>query len=304
MGVDSNVLIFERIKEELEAQRGVRAAINAGFSRVFLTLVDTHTAALISAAFLFQFGTGPIRGFAVDAVLRAFVESVYIDLRLEDAVRGRTRQQKSRDDQHLAFMHIFKDTNYNFLRWRWHALGLSSALVLAGAIRHRHQGDPAWRRVRRRNRRDHAVRATDQRRAGPGRHAAGLSRRRNVRAGVRSTGRTSGHGACAVGRRRVGRVAEPGTRSDHGRVEAGGPRKLQHRGQRDRGTHCRTGVDAQGHLGDGPVDGRPSFFTSACASRSASASEPSPRHCTTFWSRSHFWRSSSTTSASTSLRPS
>jgi preprotein translocase subunit SecD len=65
MGVDSNVLIFERIKEELEAGRGVRASINAGFSRVFLTLVDTHTAALISAAFLFQFGTGPIRGFAV-----------------------------------------------------------------------------------------------------------------------------------------------------------------------------------------------------------------------------------------------
>jgi preprotein translocase subunit SecD len=65
MGVDSNVLIFERIKEELEAQRGVRAAINAGFSRVFLTLVDTHTAALIAAAFLFNFGTGPIRGFAV-----------------------------------------------------------------------------------------------------------------------------------------------------------------------------------------------------------------------------------------------
>jgi preprotein translocase subunit SecD len=65
IGVDSNVLIFERIKEELEAQRGVRASINAGFSRVFLTLLDTHVAALISAAFLFQFGTGPIRGFAV-----------------------------------------------------------------------------------------------------------------------------------------------------------------------------------------------------------------------------------------------
>jgi preprotein translocase subunit SecD len=59
------VLIFERIKEELAAQRGVRAAINAGFSRVFLTLLDTHIAALIAAAFLFQFGTGPIRGFAV-----------------------------------------------------------------------------------------------------------------------------------------------------------------------------------------------------------------------------------------------
>ena len=43
----------------------MRASINAGFSRVFLTLLDTHIAALISAAFLFQFGTGPIRGFAV-----------------------------------------------------------------------------------------------------------------------------------------------------------------------------------------------------------------------------------------------
>jgi preprotein translocase subunit SecD len=65
IGVESTVLICERIKEELEAERGVRAAINAGFSRVFLTLLDTHIAALISAAFLFQFGTGPIRGFAV-----------------------------------------------------------------------------------------------------------------------------------------------------------------------------------------------------------------------------------------------
>jgi len=69
IGVDSNVLIFERIKEELEAQRGVRASINAGFSRVFWTLVDTHIAALISCAFLFQFGTGPIRGFAVTLVI-------------------------------------------------------------------------------------------------------------------------------------------------------------------------------------------------------------------------------------------
>jgi preprotein translocase subunit SecD len=64
IGVDSNVLIFERIKEELAAQRGVRQALDAGFSRVFLTLLDTHVASLISAAFLFQFGTGPIRGFA------------------------------------------------------------------------------------------------------------------------------------------------------------------------------------------------------------------------------------------------
>jgi len=65
MGVDSNVLIFERIKEELAAQKGVKAAVSAGFDRVFFTILDTHIASLIAAAFLFQFGTGPIRGFAV-----------------------------------------------------------------------------------------------------------------------------------------------------------------------------------------------------------------------------------------------
>jgi preprotein translocase subunit SecD len=65
IGVDSNVLIFERIKEELEVGRTVSASIRAGFARVFLTLLDTHIAALIAAAFLFLFGTGAIRGFAV-----------------------------------------------------------------------------------------------------------------------------------------------------------------------------------------------------------------------------------------------
>jgi preprotein translocase subunit SecD len=69
MGVDSNVLIFERIREELATSRGVRAAVNAGFDRVWWTIVDTHVASLIAAAFLFQFGTGPIRGFATSLAI-------------------------------------------------------------------------------------------------------------------------------------------------------------------------------------------------------------------------------------------
>ena len=64
MGVDSNVLIFERIKEELGTGKTVKQAVAGGFDRVLLTIVDTHVSSLISAAFLFQFGTGPIRGFA------------------------------------------------------------------------------------------------------------------------------------------------------------------------------------------------------------------------------------------------
>ncbi len=69
IGVDSNVLIFERIKEELDAGRGTRAAVTAGFDRVWWTIVDTHVASLIAALFLFNFGTGPIRGFATTLMI-------------------------------------------------------------------------------------------------------------------------------------------------------------------------------------------------------------------------------------------
>lgn len=69
VGVDTNVLIFERIREELRNGKTVKAAIANGFDRVWLTIIDTHVTALIAAAFLFQFGTGPIKGFAVTLVM-------------------------------------------------------------------------------------------------------------------------------------------------------------------------------------------------------------------------------------------
>jgi preprotein translocase subunit SecD len=65
MAVDANVLVFERIKEELRAGRTVRSAIDAGFKHALTAIIDAHVAALIAALFLFQFGTGPVRGFAV-----------------------------------------------------------------------------------------------------------------------------------------------------------------------------------------------------------------------------------------------
>jgi preprotein translocase subunit SecD len=69
VGIDSNVLIFERIREELRAGKTAVSAVMTSFSRVFITLVDTHLAALISATFLFLFGTGPVKGFAVTLVI-------------------------------------------------------------------------------------------------------------------------------------------------------------------------------------------------------------------------------------------
>ena len=69
VGVDTNVLVFERIREELRAGKTVRMAIQNGFDRVLTTILDTHVTGLIAAAILFQFGTGPIKGFAVTVVI-------------------------------------------------------------------------------------------------------------------------------------------------------------------------------------------------------------------------------------------
>jgi preprotein translocase subunit SecD len=69
MAVDTNILIFERIREELRAGKTVRGAIDAGFARAFKTVIDTHVTVLVSGLILFQFGTGPVKGFAVTLMI-------------------------------------------------------------------------------------------------------------------------------------------------------------------------------------------------------------------------------------------
>jgi preprotein translocase subunit SecD len=64
MGVDSNVLIFERIREEVRAGKAPSAAVDQGFAHAWVTIVDTHVTTIVSAAILFMFGTGPVKGFA------------------------------------------------------------------------------------------------------------------------------------------------------------------------------------------------------------------------------------------------
>jgi preprotein translocase subunit SecD len=98
VGIDSNVLIFERIREELRAGRTAAAAVAAGFKRVFITLVDTHLAALISAVFLFLFGSGPIKGFAVTLVIGLvsnMFTAVFVSRTLFEWVLSRKRNDAS-----------------------------------------------------------------------------------------------------------------------------------------------------------------------------------------------------------------
>jgi preprotein translocase subunit SecD len=69
MSVDTNVLIFERIREELRHGKSVRQSVELGYDRAFRTILDAHLTTIISALFLFQFGTGPIKGFAITLII-------------------------------------------------------------------------------------------------------------------------------------------------------------------------------------------------------------------------------------------
>ncbi|MGA2133313.1 MAG: protein translocase subunit SecD [Bryobacteraceae bacterium] len=90
MAVDSNVLIFERIREELRAGKAIVSAVDAGFSKAWWTIVDTHVTTVVSCAFLFIFGEGPVRGFAVTLTIgllanvftAVFVSKVIFDYEL------------------------------------------------------------------------------------------------------------------------------------------------------------------------------------------------------------------------------
>jgi protein-export SecD/SecF family membrane protein len=92
MGVDSNVLIFERIREELRAGKTAAAAVKEGFGHAWITIVDTHVTTIVSAAILFLFGTGPIKGFAVTLVfglLANLFTAVYVSrLIFESHLKG------------------------------------------------------------------------------------------------------------------------------------------------------------------------------------------------------------------------
>jgi preprotein translocase subunit SecD len=97
IGVDSNVLVFERIREELRNGKAPAAAVGTGFDRAFLTIIDTHVTTVVSAIFLFLFGTGPVRGFAVTLVIGLIANvftSIYVSRVIFDWHLSRMQRQE------------------------------------------------------------------------------------------------------------------------------------------------------------------------------------------------------------------
>jgi SecD/SecF fusion protein len=131
MSVDTNVLIYERIREELESGAALRMAIRNGFGRAMVAIIDTHLTTIISGIVLFTVGTDQVKGFAVTLILGLLVNlftAFFCTRVMFDVAERRGYIQK------LNMMHLFHKPNLDFLSIRWVALGASWVLIIIGMI--------------------------------------------------------------------------------------------------------------------------------------------------------------------------
>jgi len=130
MAVDANVLIYERIREELATGKHIRSAVAAGYNKAFTAILDSNITTLIAAALLFKFGTGPIRGFGVTlsiGIMASMFTAIFVTRIIFDLVTANKNFTK------LPMLQLFKKTNIDFISKRWIAYGVSLLIILGGA---------------------------------------------------------------------------------------------------------------------------------------------------------------------------
>jgi SecD/SecF fusion protein len=128
--IDANVLIFERIREELKSGKTIRTAIVGGYQKVFSTILDANTTTFIAAIILFYFGTGAIKGFAVTlsiGLAASFFTAIFI-------TRNLFEFWISRGLKSLPMLSIFKEPNFDFLKMRKSAFIISGVFILSGIV--------------------------------------------------------------------------------------------------------------------------------------------------------------------------
>ncbi|MBF0511383.1 MAG: protein translocase subunit SecD [Candidatus Omnitrophica bacterium] len=131
MAVDANVLINERIREEIENGRPLAASINTGYGRAWSAILDSHVTSLIAAYFLFQFGSGPIKGFAITlstGLIASLFSSIYVTRTFFNWLVTDRIMTK------LPMIHLFHKPNFNFLNKKYICFAISGTIIIAGAI--------------------------------------------------------------------------------------------------------------------------------------------------------------------------
>ena len=141
MAVDANVLINERIREEIDNGRPLSASVTTGYARAWSAILDSHVTSLIAAFFLFQFGSGPIKGFAITlstGLIASLFTSIYITRFFFNWLLS------ERKISTLPMMHLFKKPNIDFLAQRYICFFISGVIIIWGAIDFIHKKDAAF----------------------------------------------------------------------------------------------------------------------------------------------------------------
>ena len=141
MAVDANVLIYERIREELSTGKHIRSAISSGYHKAFTTILDSNITTLIAAMLLFKFGTGPIRGFGVTlsiGILASMFTAIFVTRIIFDLVTGNKKFTK------LPMLQFFKNSKIDFVNKRWIAYVVSTIILLGGMTIFLVRGEKAY----------------------------------------------------------------------------------------------------------------------------------------------------------------
>ncbi len=131
MAVDASVLIYERIREEKRSGKGVRAAVRAGYSRAFVTILDANLTTLIVALVLYKFGTGPIKGFAVTLSI-GILASMFCSLVFSRAFIELLLKSKKKKDLSFGKWSILGDRHFSFVEMRKKTYIISAVVILVG----------------------------------------------------------------------------------------------------------------------------------------------------------------------------
>src|SRR5208282_1396242 len=129
MAVDANVLIYERLREEMASGKSMRGAVSAAYSRAFKVIFDSHTTTLISAIVLIYFGTGPVKGFGVTltiGVALSLFTSLVMTRLIFDYLLGRGWLNR------IGMLHLIKNPHWDFMKWAKLAFTASWTIILVG----------------------------------------------------------------------------------------------------------------------------------------------------------------------------
>ncbi|MFC1668213.1 protein translocase subunit SecD [Chlamydiota bacterium] len=129
MAVDANVLIFERIREEKETGKRIKTAIENGYKKAFLTIFDANITTLITAVILYQFGTGPVRGFAVTLSI-GIIASMFTALFVTRSIFELWGTIKNLSE--LKMLRFFREPKIDFIKKRYYAYVLSLIVIVLG----------------------------------------------------------------------------------------------------------------------------------------------------------------------------